>query len=362
MKMDIDEMLDRMVSNGASDLHLKVGGPPVFRINGGLVPYESIPSVTLEDMRESFEQMTSEAQRAAFSEDLELDFAYSMRSGSRIRVNAFSQWGTLGMVIRLIQTEAPVLDQLGLPEICKTLVMKPRGMVIVTGPTGSGKSTTLAAMINYLNNSKPRKIVTIEDPVEFLHHDNKCVFCQRELGMDTRSFSEGLKHALRQDADVILVGEMRDLDTTAAALTAAETGHLVLATLHTPSAAQAVDRIIDIFPIHQQQQVRTQLAIVLEGVLYQSLIPNCEVGGSCVAVEILICTTAVRNLIREGKTFQIPNVIQTGSQYGMATLDHALIDLCRKGMITQEDAMGRCDNPTEMKLMLGKMPRQAPVR
>jgi len=241
---------------------------------------------------------------------------------------------------------------LGLPEVCKSLVLKSRGLVVVTGPAGCGKSTTLAAMMDYLNQQEKRKVITIEDPIEFVHQDGKCIFSQRELGDDTMSFANALKHVLRQDPNVILVGEMRDLETMAAALTAAETGHLVLTTLHTPSAAQAIDRFIDVFPPHHQHQVRIQLSTTLEGVLYQVLVPRSNGSGRVAAVEIMVATTAVRNLIREGKTYQLVNAIQMGSQYGMQTLDQALLALYRKGIISRELALARSIDVEELKGML----------
>ena len=355
--MDIEELLRVMVYSNASDMHLKEGGPPVLRINGDLITNKQIPAMTSEDMRQCFESMSTEEQKVAFAEDWELDFAYAGKDTGRFRVSAYAQGGSCGLVLRLVQTAIPTVDSLGLPEMCKALAMKPHGLVVVTGPTGSGKSTTLAAMVNYINENESRKIVTIEDPIEFIHQDNKCVFSQREVGADTKSFANALKCALRQDLDVILVGEMRDLDTTAAVLTAAETGHLVLTTLHTPSAAQAVDRIIDIFPSHQQQQVRTQLSIALEGVIYQTLVPTSDSSRRVVAAEVMIATTAIRNLIREGKTFQLSNAIQTGTQYGMQSLDQSLLDLYRKGIINDDQALTRCNNQPEFKSLLGRIRR-----
>jgi len=354
MKMHIDDLLRMTVAKGASDLHLKAGGAPILRIGGELVPQKQLPEMTSEDMERVFEEATTDAQRISLAEELELDFAYQANGIGRFRVNAYLQGRTISLACRPIQTQLPTIDELGLPEVCKSLVLKPRGLIVVTGPTGCGKSTTLAAMMNYLNQQEKRKVVTIEDPIEFVHQDEKCVFSQRELGEDTRSFANALKHALRQDPDVILVGEMRDLETMSAALTAAETGHLVLTTLHTPSAAQAIDRFIDIFPPHHQHQVRVQLSTTLEGVLYQVLVPRSNGSGRVAAVEIMLATSAVRNLIREGKTYQLVNVIQTGSQYGMQTLDQALLALYRNGIISRAEALARSVDVEEFEEMLGE--------
>jgi len=341
------------VAKDASDLHLKAGGAPVLRIDGELVPQRQLPEMTPEDMEQVFEQATTDAQRISFAEELELDLAYQANGVGRFRINAYLQGRTISLACRPVQTQLPTIDELGLPEVCKSLVLKPRGLVVVTGPTGCGKSTTLAAMMNYLNHQEKRKVVTIEDPIEFVHQDEKCVFSQRELGGDTASFANALKHALRQDPDVILVGEMRDLETMATALTAAETGHLVLTTLHTPSAAQAIDRFIDIFPPHHQHQVRIQLSTTLEGVLYQVLVPRSDGSGRVAAVEIMLATSAVRNLIREGKTYQLMNTIQMGSQYGMQTLDQALLALYRSGITSREVTLAHSVDAVELKAMLG---------
>jgi twitching motility protein PilT len=350
--MRIDELLRMTVTESASDLHLKAGGVPVLRINGELVPQTQMPEMTSEDMAQLFEEITTDGQRSSFADELELDFAYWANSTGRFRINAYLQGGTISLACRPVQTQIPTIEELGLPEVCKSLTLKPNGLIVVTGPTGCGKSTTLAAMMNYLNQKENRKVVTIEDPIEFVHQDEKCIFSQRELGADTRSFANALKHAMRQDPDVILVGEMRDLETMAAALTAAETGHLVLTTLHTPSAPQAIDRFIDIFPPHQQQQVRIQLSTTLEGVLYQTLVPRSDGSGRVAAVEVMLATAAIRNLIREGKTYQLMNAIQTGSQYGMQTLNQALLALCSNGVISREEALARSVDAEELEGML----------
>jgi len=350
--MDIDDLLRMTLAKGASDLHLKAGGVPVVRINGELVPQDEMPEMTSQDMGQVLEKVTTEEQRSSFADELELDFAYQANGIGRFRINAYLQEGTISLACRPVRTQIPTIKELCLPEVYESLVLRRNGLVMVTGPTGCGKSTTLAAMINHLNQKEKRKVITIEDPIEFVHQDKKCVFSQRELGRDTRSFANALKHALREDPDVILVGEMRDLETMATALTAAETGHLVLATLHTPSAPQAIDRFIDIFPPHQQQQVRIQLSTTLEGVLYQTLVPRSDGSGRVAAVEIMLATAAVRNLIREGKTHQLTNAIQTGSQYGMQTLDQALLALCRNGSISREEALARSVDVEELKGML----------
>jgi twitching motility protein PilT len=352
--MHIHDLLRLTVDKGASDLHLKAGGAPVLRIDGELVPQTQMPEMTPEDMEQLFEQATTDAQRISFAEELELDFAYHANGVGRFRINAYLQGRTISLACRPIRTKIPTIEELGLPEVCKSLVLKPRGLVVITGPAGCGKSTTLAAMMNYLNHQVRRKIITVEDPIEFIHQDEKCVFSQRELGGDTRSFASALKHALRQDPDVILVGEMRDLETMATALTAAETGHLVLTTLHTPSAAQAIDRFIDIFPPHHQHQVRVQLSTTLEGALYQVLVPRSDGSGRVAVVEVMLATSAVRNLIREGKTYQLVNAIQTGAQFGMQTLDQALLALYRKGIITREQALALSVNVEELTEMLGQ--------
>jgi len=351
--MNIDDLLRVVVERDASDLHLKAGSPPVLRINGELVPYGDPLGLTPEEVKQAFDHLTSEEQREKFARELELDFAYGVPGLARFRVNAALQRGTISLAFRQVYWRTPTIEELGLPEVCKVLALKPQGLILVTGPTGCGKSTTLAAMIDYLNDRERRRVVTIEDPIEYLFRDKKCFITQRELGADTRSFSTALKHALRQDPDVILVGEMRDLETIATALTAAETGHLMLSTLHTPSASQAIDRVIDVFPPHQQRQIRVQLSTTLEGVLYQALIPRANGNGLAVAVEVMIATPAIRNLIREGKTYQMPNVIQTGTQYGMQSLNQALKDLYQRGLIALEDALARSNNPEELRELIG---------
>jgi twitching motility protein PilT len=337
--MHINDLLKTATSRNASDLHLKVGGHPVLRIDGELIAFEDDGIIRPEDMDIIYKEVTTEAQREVFARELEVDFAYHSKDIGRFRINIFQQLGTISLACRPIRAEIPTIEELGLPEICQTLVLRNSGLVIVTGPTGCGKSTTLAAMINYLNQTVNRKVITINDPIEYLHEDDKCIISQREIGRDTRSYTNALKHAMRQDPDVILVGEMRDLETMSAVLTAAETGHLVLTTLHTLGAAEAIDRFIDVFPPYQQHQVRVQLSIVLEGVIFQLLVPRADNSGRVAAVEVMLATPAIKNLIREGKTYQMMNIIQTGAKYGMQTLNQALAELCQKGLITREQAL-----------------------
>lgn len=348
----IDDLLRLMAAKGASDLHFKVPSPPILRLDGRLVAVEGAPPMNGEAIRAAFEHITNEEQRQLFYRERELDAAYSISGLARFRVNAFWQRGTIALSIRMVPLQVATIDDLGLPQVCKSLALRPRGLILVTGPSGSGKSTTLAAMIDHLNENEAAHVITIEDPIEFLYRDKRCVIAQRELGTDSRGFAESLRHVLRQDPDVILVGEMRDLETTEAALRAAETGHLVLSTLHTTSAAQTVERIIDIFPANQQSQVRAQLALTLEGVLCQQLLPRAAGRGRVAAVEVMAVTPGIRNLIREGKTHQVPGMIQIGAQQGMQTLDQALSMLVRQGLITLEDAIMRCQNPDDLRRLV----------
>lgn len=343
-EVHIHELMELTGETLASDLHLKAGAPPVLRINGELVPQGQYGRLTPEDMERFFEQVTQPIHRERFAREKELDLSYGLKGVGRFRINVASQRGTLTIVMRRLSSVIPTIEELRLPEICKEFVMEPRGLVLVTGPTGSGKSTTLAAMINHLNTRDARRIVTIEDPIEYLFPDNRCFITQRELGEDTLSFAEALKHALRQDPDVILVGEMRDLETIAAAITAAETGHLVLSTLHTAGAALTVDRIVDVFPPHQQQQVRVQLANILVGVLSQTLLPTIDGKGRVPAVEVMVASPAIRALIREGKSHQIPGVIETSQRLGMQTLDQALLELYRSGLVALEEVLLKAQN------------------
>ena len=345
--MELDELLKLMVDKGASDLHLRVPSPPVLRINGELIPQQDLAPVTPKDLENAFEHITTPEQRSTFLKELELDFAYSVPGLARFRVSVMRQRGTISLAFRLVPIEISSIDDLGLPQICKELVLKPRGLILVTGPTSSGKSTTMAAMIHHLNENDKRNIITIEDPIEYLHRNKGCIIAQRDLGDDTKSFDIALIHALRHDPDVIVVGEMRDLATISTAIRAAETGHLVVGTLHTTDAPQTVDRVIDIFPVGHQQQIRLQLSQVIEAVLCQTLLPRLR-GGRIAAFEIMIANSAVRNLIREGKTYELPNVMRLSSKDGMITLDQTLTDLVRNRIVSQEEAMMKSSNPEQL--------------
>ena len=353
MPIEYSEILLEVVDRKASDLHLTAGAPPMLRQRGRLVALENYPRLTPEDTREFIYSILTTEQRRRLETDLQLDFAYVVPGRARFRVNAYFQRGAVAAAFRLIPSEIVPIDALGLPPIVHELARRPRGLVLVTGPTGSGKSTSLAAMIDEINQTREEHIVTIEDPIEFVHAHKRCIINQRELGNDATSFASALKAALRQDPDVILVGEMRDLDTISTALTAAETGHLVFATLHTQDAPQTIDRIIDVFPPAQQAQIRVQLSVTLQGVITQQLLPTADGAGRCVACEVLVPTAAVRNLIREGKIHQIPSVIQTGAAQGMQSMDSALATLVRAGTITQELAESRSSNRDELRRLLG---------
>jgi len=352
MELDFADVLIEVMEMGASDLHMTAGSPPMVRKRGQLMPLD-YPSLTPQQVREVVYSILTNDQRQRLETDWQIDLAYSIPGRARFRVNAFFQRASLGAAFRLIPQEMPALDDLGMPPVLREFTKKPRGFVLVTGPTGSGKSTTLAAMIDLINATRSEHIMTIEDPIEFLHRHRSCIVNQREIGADAQSFSMALKGALRQDPDVILVGEMRDLDTISTALTAAETGHLVFATLHTQDTAQTVDRIVDVFPPAQQQQVRVQLSVALQGIVTQQLLPTADGQGRTVAAEILIPTPAVRNLIREGKTHQIYSTLQTGGSHGMQTMDSALADLVRRDKITRELAEARSSAPEELRRLMG---------
>ncbi len=351
--IDVEKLLRTVIERGASDLHLKAGRPPLLRINGQLTEQADWPVLDPPTLQQVLDALTSQEQRATLSRDLELDLAYELPRVARFRVNVGCQRRSLYLTLRHIRGQVPTLADLGLPDVCVRLAKLSRGLVLVTGPTGSGKSTTLAAMIEHINSTLSRRVVTVEDPIEYLFEDKQCVITQREVGSDARSFASALKYALRQDPDVIMVGEMRDLETIAATLTAAETGHLVLATLHTPSAPEAIDRIVDVFPPHQQAQVRVQLAMTLAGVLSQRLVLRADGSGRVAACEVMTGTPAVRNLIREAKTPQMVNIIQTGREHGMQTLEQALRDLYRSQTITLEEALTHAGDPEGLKRLLG---------
>jgi len=352
VSLDFSEILLAVVKNKASDLHITAGAPPMLRIRGSLVAIDGMPALTPTDTREIVYAILNNSQRQRLETDWQLDFAYSIPGVGRYRVNTYFQRGTIGAAFRLIPTETVPIEKLGLPPVIRTFSKKPRGIVLVTGPTGSGKSTTLASLINEINETRDEHIMTIEDPIEFLHSHKRCIVNQRELGADAPSFSLALKAALRQDPDVILVGEMRDMETIGTALTAAETGHLVFATLHTQDAPQTIDRIIDVFPPAQQGQIRAQLAIGLQGVVTQTLLPTADGNGRAVAAEVLVPTPGVRNLIREGKTHQIYSLIQTGAAHGMQTMDSSLAELVRNNAITMATAETRASEPSEMRKLV----------
>jgi twitching motility protein PilT len=355
MNFDFADILLEVLERGASDLHLTAGSPPMIRIRGKLTPLD-YPMMTPQDTREIVYSILSNDQRKKLEVEWQIDFSYALANRARFRVNAYFQRAAIGAVMRLIPTEVPKLQALNLPPVLVDFTNKPRGFVLVTGPTGSGKSTTLAAMLDYINEHRHEHIMTIEDPIEFLHRHKSCVVNQRELGTDAKGFGPALKAALRQDPDVILVGEMRDLETMSTALTAAETGHLVFATLHTQDTATTVDRIVDAFPSDQQQQVRVQLSISLQGIITQQLLPTADGQSRVVACEILVPTPAVRNLIREGKTHQIYSALQTGGSVGMQTMDTALADLVRRGKINRELAEKQSSSPDELKRLMGDGP------
>ena len=353
--MLIEELLEKLVADGGSDLHISANLPPAARIDGKLRRYD-YPPLSPDDVETLLFPMLSNEQRRTLEQNWELDFSYGIEGLSRFRVNFYKDKGNYAAAFRTITSIVPSFDKLGLPDIVRKTADKPRGLILVTGPTGSGKSTTLAAMIDYINTNRAEHILTIEDPIEFVHTSKQSIIHQRELGMDTRSFANALKSALREDPDIILVGEMRDHETIALALTAAETGHLVFGTLHTSSAAQTIDRIIDVFPEGQQQQIRVQLANSLVAVFSQTLLPKRQPDGTrkgrIMAQEIMVVTPAVANLIREAKAAQIYSTIQTSSGAGMQTLEAALAELFKKGLVTIEDALAKSSKPAELKRLI----------
>ncbi len=346
--MDLAELLQYAVQYKASDLHLTTGRPPMVRIAGRLIPSGYETQLSPDTVKTLIYSVLTDDQKARFEEEQELDFSLGIPGLSRFRVNVFKQRGSVAGVFRAIGESIPAIEELGLSQTICDLALLPRGLVVVTGPTGSGKSTTLAAMLNLINEQKEAHIVTIEDPIEFVHPHIRSTVNQRELGHDTLSFPRALKSVLREDPNIILVGEMRDLETIAAALTLAETGHLVLSTLHTQDAAQTVDRIIDVFPPYQQEQIRVMLASSLKGVVSQILLPRADGEGRVAAREIMVVTPGISAIIREGKTHQIYSAIQTGANQGMCTMEKSLAELCQSGVITQEDALAKANHPQEL--------------
>jgi len=351
--MDIFELLHIAKSKGASDLHLVVASPVLIRVNGSLEQVNGTGPLMASDVNEAFLQITSPEEREFFHKQMELDFGYMISGVGHFRCNAALQRGAISLAVRLLPPKVPTIVELELPQIFEQLIMKQRGLIIVTGPTGSGKTTTLAAMIHHLNLNDSCHIITIEDPIEYVHPSHGCAITQRELFSDTLSFAQALKHVLRQDPDVILVGEMRDLETAAAVLTVAETGHLVLSTGHAPSAPQAMERIIDLFPLHERSLAQTRLASLLLAVMCQTLVPRADGSGRIAAVEVMLANPAVRNLLREGKIYQLANAIRTHHDIGMISLDEALVDLYLKRIITGETMMKFCNDRREVERLIG---------
>ena len=350
-QLQIDDLLRTAVERDASDIHIKAESPPLLRIYGELIPTD-LPSLSPDEAKRLSYSVLTPEEREAFEQDWELDLGYDIEGLARFRVNLMVQRGLVGAVFRIIPLHVQTIEELALPEVCRYFAERPRGLILVTGPAGGGKSTTQAAMIDHVNKNYPVHIVTVEDPIEFVHEPKVALINQRELGRDTRSFSNALKYVLRQDPDTILVGEMRDLETVQLAIRASETGHLVLGTLHTTDAVQTVDRVIDIFPTHQQQQIRMQLSVNLLGVVSQILVRRADGRGRVAAFETLVAIPSVRNSIRERKTHQIGSVIQTGAQHGMMTLDQSLSHLARSGVITVEEGEAKAKNRQEYRQLL----------
>ncbi|HUY15575.1 MAG TPA: type IV pilus twitching motility protein PilT [Terriglobia bacterium] len=351
----LSDLLKRMVDEGGSDLHITVNSPPRIRVHGDLMPCEDLPALNAAETKQLAYSVLTDSQKHRFEETLELDFSFGLKNIARFRGNLFNQRGSVGAVFRVIPFEIKRFDDLGLPNVLRKICEKPRGLVLVTGPTGSGKSTTLATMLDLINETRHEHMITIEDPIEFLHPHKRCLVNQREVHSDTHSFASALRAALREDPDVVLIGEMRDLETIEAALRIAETGHLTFGTLHTNSAASTINRIIDVFPAHQQSQIRAQLSLVLEGILCQSLLQKTGGKGRAMAMEILIPNPAIRNLIREDKIHQIYSAMQSGQEkYGMQTFNQSLCSLYQQRQITLETALNRSSNADELQDMINR--------
>lgn len=349
VEKDIYELFQLILERGASDLHIRVPSPPVFRIDGRLVPQLDLDPVTPEYASGVLNSIASAEQKELFQKEKEIDFAVPVTGIARFRVSAMLQRGSVSLAFRLVPFKVPTIEELGLPDVCRSLVLKPKGLILITGPTGAGKSTTIAAMIDYLNRSDRRNIITIEDPIEYLYKNELCLIAQRDFGDDTNSFDAAPTRALRHDPDVIVVGEMRDLPTMEAAIRAAETGHLVLATLHTIDAPQTIDRVIDMFPAAQQQQIKLQLSQVLEAILSQRMLARASGKGRIAAFEILIVTAAARNLIREAKTYELASIMQLGANESMCTLEQSLAQLVKQRIVTKEEAVRWANNPRQLE-------------
>jgi twitching motility protein PilT len=351
----LSELLKRMVDAGGSDLHITTNSPPRIRVHGALKPCEDLPVLGPADTKQLAYSILTDAQKHRFEEGLELDFSFGIKNIARFRGNLFNQRGAVAGVFRVIPYEIKSFDQLGLAQVVRKLCEKPRGLILVTGPTGSGKSTTLATMLNLINEARYEHMITIEDPIEFIHAHKKCLVNQREVHSDTHSFANALRAALREDPDVVLIGEMRDLETIESALRIAETGHLTFGTLHTNSASSTINRIIDVFPSHQQSQIRAQLSLVLEGIMCQALLPRADGKGRVMAMEILVPNAAIRDLVREDKIHQIYSAMQSGQdKFGMQTLNQSLHSLFQQRLITLETAMGRSSNAEELQDMISR--------
>jgi len=350
--MSLEDLLKKALELGASDLHITVGVPPTFRRDGRLSIIDE-QKLLPADTEELVRNMLNDEQWKIYQTLGELDLSFSLQGMGRFRANVYKQRGTCCAAIRMVNLNVPTLDELGIPDIVKELGRRTKGLILVTGPTGSGKSTTLASIIDTINKERDCHILTLEDPIEYLHKHNRSIVNQREIGNDSHSYAAALRAALREDPDVILVGEMRDIETIAIAVTAAETGHLVLSTLHTIGAANTIDRVIDVFPPHQQQQIRVQLSAVLQGVVSQQLLPRKDIPGRVAAIEVMVATPAIRNLVREGKTYQINSQIQTGAKFGMQTMDGSIANLYKRGIISQEEAITHAGDQDNLMRFMG---------